>query len=235
MNLAEKAYKSLFPEGRKRVVLRYSNAFKPFNANAKMKGDLIILSFSHHWQDVSEEIQLGLAQHLLLKLFKKKVKTLNTELYEKFVEKLPSYVRREEKEEDPELAASFNRVNEKYFNGFLEKPALEWGSYSKTLLGSYSYHTDTVRISALFKGLREEWLLDYVMYHELLHKKLGLKHEQGSCKHHPKAFKELEARFEVKDAEELLKRFVERRRSKTKAKKNSSMRKYLNRILSRKR
>src|SRR3989338_2672311 len=61
-------------------------------------------------------------------------------------------------------------------------------------LGTYEYATDTVTLSSIL--LDDLVLLDYVMYHELLHKKhqFGAK---GSCRqlHHSALFKADEEKF----------------------------------------
>ncbi|MFC1648170.1 SprT-like domain-containing protein [Nanoarchaeota archaeon] len=214
MNIGEKAFKELFPEKQPRKIdVKYSKAFNPYNANIKYNYKKITFSLSHLWQDVGEEIKIGLMQHLLLRVWKEKKSTLNIELYEKFSEKLPNYAFAPESEE-PELNQSFSRVNQAYFNDYMDKPGLEWGSESKTQLGLYTYNTDTVRISTIFKDLDddEQWLLDYVMYHELLHKKFGLKHKDGNCRHHPPEFKAKEREFKVDCAEKKLSSFVAKAR-----------------------
>ena len=48
--------------------LRYSKKFKSFNANVKLRGDLMTFSFSHEWKYVGKEIIIGLVQELLLKI-----------------------------------------------------------------------------------------------------------------------------------------------------------------------
>jgi len=204
MNIAEKSLKELFPDKERIITLKYSKRFSPYNGSVTYTVNTIKLAFSHLWKDVSEDIQIGLAQYLLLKVFRTKKRTLNIELYEKFMENITKYVRSDKS--DPELEESFNRVNEEYFHNFMEQPGLEWGNESTTQLGTFSYHTDTIRISAIFQD--SDWALDYVMYHEMLHKQLGLKHKGGSCRHHPPEFRRLEKQFKVENAEKKLNSFV---------------------------
>ena len=219
MNLGEKAYKKLFPgrELKRAITIKYSRRFKPYNANVRHSTRKIEFGFSHYWEPISDEIKIGLAQHLLLKVFKEKRSTVNTELYEKFMENLPRYIMNNGKTE-PELEASFERVNRKYFDGFLERPALEWGTHSTTQLGLYTYATDTVRISRIFQGLPREsrWMLDYLMYHELLHKKFGMKYNNGSCRHHTPEFKKWESKFRIEGAENKLSAFVRTKKRRKK-------------------
>ena len=75
------------------------------------------------------------------------------------------------------LDLSFNRVNQEYFQNSLSQPFLIWSSrltYRK--FGHYQWDIDTVMISQTLDNRRvPEYVVDYVMYHELLHKKLKFK------------------------------------------------------------
>ncbi len=114
------------------------------------------------------------------------------DLYNTFIKKLASVTPKTNV--DPYLLDSFNRVNEKYFNGFIEMPNLVWGSASTTKLGSYDFKTDTITISSILKNKDE--LIDYVMYHEMLHKKHKFKSNQGRHLFHSTKFKHDEKQFE---------------------------------------
>jgi predicted metal-dependent hydrolase len=163
---------------------------------------------SREWKKVSEEIKIGLIQLLLLKVYKEKKKTINIDLYEKFIKAIGDYS--EVTETNPVLEQSFNRVNEKYFNGFIDKPNLRWGSASFSKLGSYEYGANTVIISSIFKD--DEELLDYIMYHELLHKKHKFHTKDGRSYHHTKHFRSKEKEFDNPRIEEKLKKFLAKKR-----------------------
>lgn len=195
--------------------LKYSYAFKGFNANIKMRKNHIEVRMSHDWKGISEDIQVGLIQLLLTKLFNKKegralLETTNMDLYKRFIKTLPKYTT--VTESDPILLESFNRVNAGYFNAFLETPNLTWGEESFSKLGTYEYATDTVRLSTILS--KDENLLDYVMYHELLHKKLQFYDKNGRSFHHTHEFKQLEKKYKDPDAEEKLKNFLRKEKRK---------------------
>ena len=75
----------------------------------------------------------------------------------------------------------------------MEVPNLIWGKESTHKLGSYDYGTDTVTISTILKDDLE--LLDYVMHHEMLHKKHKFKSKYGRTHAHTKAFRDDEKKF----------------------------------------
>lgn len=213
MDIITKAFKQLYPEKELQyeTELNYTKKFKPYNANVKLiQRKKLVFNFSHKWKDVSEEIQIGLIQELLVKIFKEKKRTTYMDLYNIFIKKLHVAVPKIHSE--PVLEESFNRINEDYFAGLIEKPNLRWGKHSLAKLGCYEYGTDSIIISEIFKD-SDTGLLDYIMYHELLHKKLKFNEKNGRSIHHSSEFRERERRFEgYLNVEKKLKEFVRRKR-----------------------
>ncbi len=96
-----------------------------------------------------------------------------------------------------DLAAVFDRVNAAYFDGALSPPRLTW---NKTLthrtFGHYQFNTDTVMLSlSLDDAAVPPYVVDFVMYHELLHKSLGVKLVNGRRYAHTTEFRDAERRF----------------------------------------
>ncbi|MCY3018905.1 MAG: hypothetical protein NTW87_07750 [Planctomycetota bacterium] len=108
------------------------------------------------------------------------------------------------------MEESFKRVNGEYFRSQLEEPELCWSpARARRILGSYQERSDRVIISRLFD--RPEvpaFVVDYLMFHELLHKFLGIgRHDNGKRCLHGAEFKCLERRFRhFKEAQRFLKR-----------------------------
>lgn len=86
-------------------------------------------------------------------------------------------------------------------------PNLEWGNESFSKLGSYEYGGDLITISKVLEDAPLE-ILDYIMYHEMLHKKYKFNHKNGRSFHHTAEFKRKEKEYEVKEIEEELSRFL---------------------------
>ncbi|MFH1276272.1 MAG: hypothetical protein ABIH82_04105 [Candidatus Woesearchaeota archaeon] len=200
MDLIQESYQRLFPEKEFSYItkLEYNRRLSAFNANIKLHRDTIFINLNLQWKDIDNEIKIGLMQHLLLKIFKKKNKTnimqntSNIALYNNFVRNIPLLTPKTKT--DWVLEASFERVNEKFFQKEMEKPNLTWGQNSKRKLASYNFHDDTVSVSTLFKDAREE-VLDYLMYHELLHKYHKFKHNNGRSAFHTTAFRKDEKQY----------------------------------------
>ncbi len=221
MNLAQKAYSELYPEKKpeEKLSIKYSRAFNPYNANVKYTRREMVFSLSDKWKSVSDEIKIGLIQSLLLKVFKPRNRqgkkhgkqtnrhTINIDLYENFLRNIGDYT--EAGQAPPLLKASFDRVNRKYFKGFIEQPNLKWGNNSFSRLGTYEYGSNTVTLSAVLEDDSE--LLDYVMYHELLHKKHKFKSRNTRSYHHTPEFKRDEKKFENPEIEKKLEIFLKKK------------------------
>lgn len=212
MNVIEQAYKELYPDKHinKELLLKYSGKFKGYNANIKMNAASVTVNLSKQWRGVSKEIQKGLVQELFVRLFKTKKQTLEMELYHNFIKSLPTVAPRTHNH--PILEQSFKRVNDSFFNGMMQQPNLKIGN-GINRLGTYEYATDTVAISQTL--IKDETLMDYVMYHELLHKKHQYTAKNGHSRHHSTAFKRDEAKFPNAEQLELeLKKLVSRQKRK---------------------
>lgn len=194
MSLIQEAFRKLYPEKELNyeVSLKYSSKFKPYNANVKLSKNKLKFSLSKKWKTISREIQIGLIQSLLVKIIKEKKKTTNMDLYSIFMKKI--HIAVPKTKSDPILEKSFNEVNEKYFYGLIERPNLVWCN-SSTKLGSYEYGTDTIAISRIFENEKNE-ILDYIMYHEILHKKHKFKSKNGRNYYHTREFRKKEKEFE---------------------------------------
>ena len=212
MNVAEKALGLLFPQKKesRKITVKYSRAFQDFNANVHYDWHNIQFRLSHKWKDVDEDLQIGVIQSLLLRIYKKKKESEYVDLYNSFVKKLSTYSKVDKS--DPILETSFHRVNEEYFNGMMDRPNLVWGSGSATQLGHYEYARDTITISTIFKNHQE--LLDYIMYHELLHKKLKFYDKNGRSYHHTHKFRQLEKKFKNPNIEKELDEFLRKHKMK---------------------
>jgi len=212
MELIQKSFKELFPEKTLdyNTKLIYSGRFKPYNANASKSATTLTIKLSKKWKKISEDIQIGLIQSMLVKFFKTKKRTMNMDLYTNFIKNI--HIATPKTKTDLILEASFNRVNKKYFSNQIEKPNLRWGTASVRKLGSYDYQSDEISISTIFKDYPK--ILDYIMYHEMLHKKHKFYHTKtGRSYHHTAKFKRDEKAFEnIKEIDKKIKKICRKAR-----------------------
>ncbi|MBN2111548.1 M48 family metallopeptidase [Candidatus Woesearchaeota archaeon] len=193
MGMVEEAFRGIWPDREIKYdfSIKYSGKFKGYNANVKMAGGKIMFSLSRNWKQISKDIKIGLLQELLARLFNEKITTPNIDLYHIFLKKVHIAVPKTKTE--PMLEESFGRVNEKFFAGIIEQPNLKWNN-SSTKLGSYDYGSDTITISSMLKNADSE-MIDYVMYHEILHKKHKFSSKNGRLHYHTREFRSSEKSF----------------------------------------
>ncbi len=206
--LIKKSFKELYPDKEPDfdAKLKYSRAFRGYNANVRYRGNYKEFRLSYNWKEVSDEIKIGLIQSLFNKLYKTDIKTVNIDLYDIFLKKLPKLTPKTKS--DPVLEDSFIRMNNEYLNGMMIQPNLVFGGRNFHTLGTYHYTDDTIMVSSTLK--KDLHLLDYVMYHEMLHKKFQYKKTGKKTMHHTKEFKEQEKKFKDPEIEDKLKRFLKK-------------------------
>jgi len=161
------------------------------------------LHISEGFIAADSEINISLIQTLFIKnkddLFK--IRQFNhSEAYKHIMQTLCRYTEQSSlstKGHLYDLKRIFQRVNRQYFRNSMQPPRLIWSSrVALRRLGYYHPDTDTVTISrALDCQSVPLYVLEYVMYHELLHKKLGLKMVNSRRMAHTRQFKRLEKKF----------------------------------------
>jgi hypothetical protein len=96
-----------------------------------------------------------------------------------------------------DLDAAFARVNAAYFEGAMQRPTLRWSRRaSERKLGHYDFTRDEVVLSVRLDAPDvPRAVVDFVVYHELLHKRHGLRHSGTRRLAHTAAFRRDERRF----------------------------------------
>ncbi len=191
MNLLQTSYQRLFPDTEfpYQTYLEYNRRLADFNANIRLHQNTLSLHLNLQWKDIDSEIKIGLVQHLLLRVLKKKASTPNIELYHNFIRNIPTLMPKTRS--DTVLEASFQRINSQFFQNQIEQPNLQWGTDSFRKLASYNFHNDTITVSTVFTDSKLE-ILDFLMYHEMLHKQHKFSHRNGRSSFHSPEFKEAE-------------------------------------------
>ncbi|MCX6709784.1 MAG: hypothetical protein NTV63_02400 [Candidatus Woesearchaeota archaeon] len=198
--IARESFSELYPGKEMDFVpsIVYTGKIKDYNASIMhyRLEKRLVFRLGKKWIGISPEIKKGLFQELMVKMLSRKKKftgtTINMELYNIFIKKLHISIPKTKSE--PLLSESFDRVNEKYFSGLLEKPNLAFGGSSFRKLASYNYQNDTICVSSIFQECSPE-MLDYLMYHEMLHKRMKFSYKNGKNYHHTRIFRQMEREF----------------------------------------
>lgn len=108
-----------------------------------------------------------------------------------------------------DLAEVFDRVNMEYFDGQMPRPRLTWNrNPNRFKYGHYDFERDTVCISStLDRPGVPGYVVEAVMHHELLHKKIGCQWREGKRRMHTALFRMQERTFKRhQEAEMFLKK-----------------------------
>ena len=111
------------------------------------------------------------------------------------------------------LGASFDRVNAAYFAGEMLRPRLSWSrQITSCKFGHYDALRDALMISATLDSAEvPAFVVDFVVYHELLHKKHGIQWQNGRRTVHTPAFRAEERCFhKYAEADEWVGRLAKR-------------------------
>jgi hypothetical protein len=91
----------------------------------------------------------------------------------------------------------FDELNENYFSNLLGRPQLSWSrTASRTLLGHWDAAHNAIIVSRTFdRPGTPRLLVEYILYHEMLHLKYPVEHRGARRCVHSAAFRQEEQRF----------------------------------------
>jgi hypothetical protein len=103
----------------------------------------------------------------------------------------------------------FERLNTRFFSGLMARPQLGWSRRpSRTMLGHFDPSHNAIIISRILdQPTVPELVLEYVVFHEMLHLRFPVDHSGARRRVHTREFRLAEKEFpELKKAKEYLKR-----------------------------
>jgi hypothetical protein len=108
-----------------------------------------------------------------------------------------------------DLQEIFEELNLRYFHGLMACPLLGWSRRpSRVMLGHYDPSHNAIILSRLLDHPRvPRVVVEYVLFHEMLHLRFPVEHRGARRCVHTRQFKEAEEQFaQLKQAKELLRR-----------------------------
>jgi predicted metal-dependent hydrolase len=188
----------------------------------KKRKDKIIIRTSDMLKDAPKDVMWALLIILLCKLENRKLPKDQERIYKDYVNcpKMQTRIKKHRKQrvkkdlfgpkgKNYHLTDSFLRVNEKYFDSELVMPTLSWSRrHTNTRFGHHDEALNTIVISKTLDSKKlPQYLLDYIMFHELLHIKHKTQYKNGRRRVHTKGFQNDEKKYQKRDeAEALLKK-----------------------------
>lgn len=192
-------------------------SFYPFaglNHTIRLRKQNIYVRLSDIVRDAPPRVHRALAFILVGKLFNKRIGTEHQNLYRQYayhpdVQRASDLAKqmRGRKIVSTSIGRVYNlnqlfaRLNRRYFNNELPAVTLTWSARkTKRILGHHDYVHDTIVISrSLDAADVPEVLVEFVLYHEMLHMKHRPKVVNGRRLYHSPAFRADERRFEQYD------------------------------------
>ena len=197
-------------------------AFANPNSLIQLKNGKILARITDVLKPAPSPIIESLAWVLLSKLYRKPVPPHEMLQYKRYIHRKDMRDRiqavrleRGRKQLGPakgdvyDLKALFDQLNFEYFFGLMPRPAIGWSlRVSHGILGHYDPSHHTIVLSKRLDSTDvPQMVVEFVLYHEMLHIKHPTEHRSGRrCVHTPE-FKASEKRFEhFKEARDALKR-----------------------------
>lgn len=191
--------------------------FYPFaglNHTIRVRKQRVYVRISDIMRDAPASVHRALAFILVSKLYNKRVTAEHQNLYRQYayqpqVQRATDLARQQRGRKQLTSAVGrvhnldklFARLNRRYFNNELPKPVLSWSARrTKRILGHHDYVHDTIVISrSLDSANAPERMVEFVLYHEMLHMKHRPRTVNGRRVYHTAAFRADEHRFERYD------------------------------------
>jgi len=202
-----KAIKENYPPADK-FSLRVSYfAYKNVSHTIRLRDGIIFVRISDKLINAPDEVISALGIILFDKLFRRKSNAVQRGIYREYlntfiIPDMPASKRKTSENYSAQgrfydLAEIFERVNRQYFNSGLIKPHLAWSlNNSRHRLGFYDAERNLLVISRIFDKRRvPDFVLDFLMYHEMLHIVIPVIHNKSRRIVHSAEFRRKEHLF----------------------------------------
>lgn len=178
--------------------------YKHIKNTARAKKGILYVRVSDKLKDAPPEIKEALAYILLSKIKGTRVAPRYKRTYNDFIHELiinePSGIA--SGLNDPvgiyfNLEEIFYFINNNYFYNELSKPALRWSKKKAyRIFGRYDRAKNEIVISRILDDKKTpRFVIEYIMYHEMLHIKFGFTYKKGRRRVHTGQFKKEEEKF----------------------------------------
>jgi hypothetical protein len=195
------------------------------HSTARLREGRIFVRLSDLLAGAPEEAIGGLLRVLLARLLRRRVRPAWNEAYRAYTGRADVAQASEEARRDRgrkqlgsplgnvyDLDLLFDRLNDEYFDGRLARPRLGWSLRdSYRTHGHYDAAHQTIAMSRTLDDARTPpYVVEFILYHEMLHAAMPGELRDGRRRHHTPAFRAAEARFpRMKEAVAWLENFHE--------------------------
>ncbi|MCX6592970.1 MAG: SprT-like domain-containing protein [Acidobacteria bacterium] len=198
--------------------------FAGANSNIRLSGGEMVVRIADLLEGAPAPVAEALAFILVSKLFRRPVEPVYPHRYRMWLNRaevrrqvhLVRQLRGRKLHDGPEgksvhLEELFDELNVRHFNGLMARPAIGWSRrVSRTRLGHYDPSHNAIVLSRVLDGPHVPRLVvEYVMFHEMLHLRYPEQHRGSRRCVHTREFKQAEKQFpELTAALAALKRLL---------------------------
>lgn len=205
-NLYADLMQDYFPRKSYKIETTFYNS-KSIRHTIALERKIITIRIAESMRNAPQEVLKILGLILLAKIFRYKVDIKLRRIYNAYVQEhiLPNHQPVERAPSSRytsrgkyfDLEEIFDKLNDLYFDGRLLKPVLGWSlKKAYTRLGFYAAEKNLLVISRIFDSRKTpDEVLEYMMYHEMLHIHFPVEMLNGRRRVHSKAFREMEKAF----------------------------------------
>ena len=220
--MASRIFAALKPRTDVPVIRVEFRAFTALSSRIRLREGRLTVRISHLLRDAPEAVIESLLWILLAKLYRRPIPAEAQSCYREFVNRDElrqdlSTLRQSRgrkriaapQGEHYDLDEVFDTINARHFGGTISRPQLGWSrQQARTLLGQYDPHHHLIVLSSLLDHARVPRLVvDFVMFHEMLHIQIPVIESSHRRSIHPPEFRAAERRYpEYGEAKAFLKR-----------------------------
>ena len=202
------------------------------NQTIRVRDGRVFVRIADMCRDMPAEPHRALAFILVAKLLRKRVSRKADEIYSKYIDSAEMRERSNDRKrshgrkivtthkgEVYDLDEIFENLNFWYFGGQLPKPVLTWST--KKTYRILAHHDATHETIVVSKSLDARdvprWVVEYIVYHEMLHIKHPTVHHNGRRYNHTPAFRHDERKFpHFQAAEDWIERSIRKLKRRAK-------------------
>lgn len=211
------------------------------NHTIRLRNGKIFVRLAEICQTAPPEAQRALAFILVAKLLRKKVSPLANDIYQSFIKSGEMQAKALASRRDKgrkiitsakgdvyDLEEIFNQLNQTYFKDTVEKPTLSWSARETyRILGHHDATHQTIIISKSLDDVKvPAFVVDYVVFHEMLHIFHPTTLRDGRRYNHTPQFRRDEKKFAYfNEAEDWIEQNAGRLRRRVKRRKSEKVKK----------
>ena len=190
LELFQETYRNLRPESSPPELKIEFFAFANINNTIRLREGRLLVRLSDLLEGAPETVLRAIAHILLAKMYRRPIDRAHAARYRKYVgsheivrkahlvRQIRGHKRlRSARGHFYDLDAIFEELNTHFFHGLMARPRMSW-SQTKTrrILGHYDPAHNAIIISRIFDhAAMPQYVLEYIVYHEMLHLKHPVK------------------------------------------------------------